>query len=136
MPGQDAQSFALTTVFNPRNNPQLAAFMSVGSTPGKDYGQIQILQMPRNAQPAGPGQVQNSFETDAKVKNDLFALRQGGTKTVAKQPADDPVRRRPAVRRADVQASGGKEQQPYPILGKILVRYGRASRPPTPSTRR
>src|SRR5690606_23674520 len=48
MPGQDSESFSLTTVFNPRNNPQLAAFMAVGSTPGKDYGQIQILQMPRN----------------------------------------------------------------------------------------
>ncbi|WP_309237475.1 UPF0182 family protein [Actinomadura sp. BRA 177] len=125
MPGQDAQSFALTTVFNPRNNPQLAAFMSVGSTPGKDYGQIQILQMPRNAQPAGPGQVQNSFETDAKVKNDLFALRQGGTKTVAGNLLTIPFGGDLLyVEPMYTKASGGKEQQPYPILGKILVRYG------------
>lgn len=82
MPGQATESFSLTTAFNPRGNPQLAAFMAVGSTPGRDYGQIQILEMPRDGQPAGPGQVQNSFETDTQVKGDLFALRQGGTKTV------------------------------------------------------
>src|SRR5690606_41400364 len=82
MPGQDSESFSLTTVFNPRNNPQLAAFMAVGSTPGKDYGQIQILQMPRNAQPAGPGQVQTSSETDTTVQADLFARRHSATQTV------------------------------------------------------
>ncbi|TDD32870.1 UPF0182 family protein [Actinomadura sp. KC06] len=125
MPGQDAKSFSLTTVFNPRGNPQLAAFMAVGSTPGRDYGQIQILQMPRNAQPAGPGQVQNSFETDTQVKADLFALRQGGTKTVAGNLLTIPFGGGLLyVEPMYTKAAGGKESQPYPILGKILVRYG------------
>lgn len=125
MPGQDSESFALTTVFNPRNNPQLAAFMAVGSTPGKDYGQIQILQMPRNAQPAGPGQVQNSFETDTKVKADLFALRQGGTKTVPGNLLTIPFGGSLLyVEPMYTMAAGGAENEPYPILGKILVRFG------------
>ncbi len=125
MPGQDTESFSLTTVFNPRNNPQLAAFMAVGSTPGRDYGQIQILQMPRNAQPPGPGQVQNSFETDSKVKSDLFALRQGGTKTVAGNLLTIPFGGDLLyVEPMYTKAAGGAEQQPYPIMGKILVRYG------------
>lgn len=125
MPGQASESFSLTTVFNPRGNAQLAAFMSVGSTPGRDYGQIEILQMPRNAQPTGPGQVQNSFETDAKVKNDLFALRQGGTKTVPGNLLTIPFGGSLLyVEPMYTKAAGGKEQQPYPILGKILVRFG------------
>ncbi|WP_021593929.1 UPF0182 family protein [Actinomadura welshii] len=125
MPGQDAAAFSLTTVFNPRGNPQLAAFMAVGSTPGSDYGQIEILQMPRNAQPAGPGQVQNSFETDSKVKNDLFYLRQGGTKTVPGNLLTIPFGGSLLyVEPMYTKAAGGSEQQPYPILGKILVRYG------------
>ncbi|TYB46765.1 UPF0182 family protein [Actinomadura chibensis] len=125
MPGRAAESFSLTTVFNPRGNAQLAAFMAVGSTPGQDYGQIEILQMPRNAQPAGPGQVQNSFETDAKVKNDLFALRQGGTKTVPGNLLTIPFGGSLLyVEPMYTKAAGGKEQQPYPILGKILVRFG------------
>ncbi|MFI0411173.1 UPF0182 family protein [Actinomadura sp. 3N508] len=130
MPGQDTSSFSLTTVFTPggnttRGNPQLAAFMAVGSTPGRDYGQIQILQMPRNAQPAGPGQVQNSFETDEKVKAALFALRQGGTKTVPGNLLTIPFGGSLLyVEPMYTKAAGGKENQPYPILGKILVRYG------------
>ncbi|RFS84946.1 UPF0182 family protein [Actinomadura spongiicola] len=128
MPGQDSESFLLTTVFNPRGNAQLAAFMAVGSTPGRDYGQIQILQMPRDAQPAGPGQVQNSFETDDQVKGDLFALRQGGTKTVAGNLLTIPFGGSLLyVEPMYKKAAGGKEQQPYPILGKILVQYGNSS---------
>ncbi|TDB79632.1 UPF0182 family protein [Actinomadura sp. KC216] len=129
MPGQNTASFSLTTVFTPGGNtggnPQLAAFMAVGSTPGRDYGQIQILQMPRNAQPAGPGQVQNSFETDEKVKAALFALRQGGTKTVPGNLLTIPFGGGLLyVEPMYTKAAGGKENQPYPILGKILVRYG------------
>lgn len=125
MPGQGSESFALTTVFNPRNNPQLAAFMAVGSTPGADYGKIQILQMPRNAQPQGPGQVQNSFETDAKVKGDLNALRLGGTKTVPGNLLTIPFAGSLLyVEPMYTKAAGGAEQQPYPLLGKVLVRFG------------
>ncbi|WP_242608730.1 UPF0182 family membrane protein [Actinomadura formosensis] len=127
MPGQDASSFSLTTVFNPRGNPQLAAFMAVGSTPGRDYGQIQILQMPRNAQPAGPGQVQNSFETDSQVKSDINALRLGGTKTVPGNLLTIPFGGSLLyVEPMYTKAAGGKEQQPYPILGKVLVQYGKS----------
>ncbi|GAA2122000.1 UPF0182 family membrane protein [Actinomadura napierensis] len=125
-PFDGSTAFSLTTVFNPRDNPQLAAFMAVDSDPSsKYYGQIRILQMPRNAQPPGPGQVQNSFETDSQVKNDLFALRQGGTKTVAGNLLTIPFGGSLLyVEPMYTKASGGKEQQPYPLLGKVLVRYG------------
>ncbi|MEU9024037.1 UPF0182 family protein [Actinomadura sp. NPDC048394] len=125
-PFDGAAAFSLTTVFNPRDNPQLAAFMAVDSDPAsKYYGQIRILQMPRDAQPPGPGQVQNSFETDSQVKGDLFALRQGGTKTVAGNLLTIPFGGSLLyVEPMYTKASGGKEQQPYPLLGKVLVRYG------------
>ncbi|MFI0357862.1 UPF0182 family protein [Actinomadura sp. 9N407] len=125
MPGKDAASFSLTTVYNPRGNPNLAAFMAIGSTPGRDYGQIQILQLPRNATAQGPGQVQNSFETDPKVKNELFALRQGGTRTVPGNmltiPFGDGIL---YVEPMYAMAAGTAEQQPYPLLGRVLVRFG------------
>ncbi|GAA4240694.1 UPF0182 family protein [Actinomadura meridiana] len=125
MPGQSTQSFSLTTVFNPRDNSQLAAFMAVGSTPGQDYGQIQILQMPRDAQPAGPGQVQNLFETDPQVKRDINDLRIGGTKTLPGNLLTIPFGGSLLyVEPMYTKAAGGKEQQPYPVLGKILVQYG------------
>ncbi|MFA1544860.1 UPF0182 family membrane protein [Actinomadura chokoriensis] len=125
MPGQETPSFSLTTVFNPLGNGQLSAFMAIGSTPGRDYGQIQILQMPRNAQPAGPGLVQNSFETDPQVKNDVFALRSNGTKTVPGNLLTIPFAGSLLyVEPMYTKAAGGKEIQRYPTLGKILVRYG------------
>ncbi|MGI5322787.1 UPF0182 family membrane protein [Actinomadura nitritigenes] len=125
-PFDGSPAFSLTTVFNPRDNPQLASFMAVDSDPSSPYyGQIRILQMPRDAQPPGPGQVQNSFETDSQVKGDLFALRQGGTKTVAGNLLTIPFGGSLLyVEPMYTKASGGKEQQPYPLLGKVLVRYG------------
>ncbi|WP_341770627.1 UPF0182 family protein [Actinomadura rubrisoli] len=124
-PGAPATNFSLTTVFNPRGNGQLAAFMSVSCTPGPGYGKIEILQMPRNAQPAGPGQVQSSFETDSQVKNDLFALRQGGTKTVPGNLLTIPFAGGLLyVEPMYAKTAGGSEQQPYPFLGKVLVQFG------------
>ncbi|MFF5263242.1 UPF0182 family protein [Actinomadura viridis] len=125
MPGGDAADFSLTTVFNPRENPNLAAFMSIGSTPGRNYGQIQILQLPRNSPAQGPGQVQNSFETDPKVKGDLFTLRQGGTRTVPGNMLTIPFGNGVLyVEPMYAMAAGTTEQQPYPLLGKVLVRFG------------
>ncbi|MEW2358345.1 UPF0182 family protein [Spirillospora sp. NPDC029432] len=125
MPGSQAEGFALTTVYNPRENPNLAAFMAIGSTPGKDYGQIQILQLPRNSTAQGPGQVQNSFETDPKVKGELFALRQGGTRTVPGNMLTLPFANGILyVEPMYTMAAGTAEQQPYPLLAKVLVRFG------------
>ncbi|XVQ12855.1 UPF0182 family protein [Spirillospora sp. CA-255316] len=125
MPGTDGPDFSLTTVFNPRENPNLAAFMSIGSTPGRNYGQIEVLQLPRNSPAQGPGQVQNSFETDPKVKNELFALRQGGTRTVPGNMLTIPFGNGVLyVEPMYAMAAGTAEQQPYPLLGKVLVRFG------------
>ncbi len=125
MPGWSERSFALTTVFNPRGNPNLAAFMAVNSTPGPDYGKIQVLQTPRNAQPQGPGQVQNSFETDSRVKEELNKLRLGNTQTVAGNLLTIPFAGGLLyVEPMYAKAGGGAEQQPFPILGRVLVRFG------------
>ncbi|MFI6517455.1 UPF0182 family protein [Spirillospora sp. NPDC050679] len=125
MPGTQSTDFALTTVFNPRGNPNLAAFMAVGSTPGSNYGKIQVLQLPRNSPAEGPGQVQNAFETDANVKKELNNLRLGNTQTVPGNlltlPFADGLL---YVEPMYAKAGGGTEQQPYPRLGMVLVRFG------------
>ncbi|WP_019634653.1 UPF0182 family protein [Actinomadura atramentaria] len=124
MPGTTSKSFALTTVFNPRNSPNLAAFMAVGSDPG-DYGKIRVLQLPRTPPTQGPGQVQNSFETDSQVKQALNALRLGNTQTVAGNLLTIPFAGGLLyVEPMYAKAAGGTEQQPYPILGQVLVRFG------------
>lgn len=131
MPGETTPQFSLTTVYNPRDRPNLAAFMAVDATPGPSYGKIRILEMPRSSSaqgqqgPQGPGQVQNSFEADGTVKDALFKLRQGGTKTVLGNlltlPFADGLL---YVEPVYAQAAGGTEQEPYPILQQVLVMYG------------
>ncbi|MFD0901167.1 UPF0182 family membrane protein [Actinomadura sediminis] len=123
MPGQAEESFSLTTVFNPRNNQQLAAFMAVGSTPGRDYGQISILQMPRNAQPPGLSQVQNEFETDPRVKEDLNSLRLGQTDTIGGNLLTLPFSGG-LLYVEPMYAIQESAKQPYPVLGAVLARYG------------
>ncbi|WP_018658131.1 UPF0182 family protein [Actinomadura flavalba] len=125
MPGSTTKDFSLTTVFNPRNSPNLAAFMAVNSAPGPNHGKIQVLQLPRTPPTQGPGQVQNSFETNAQVKESLFRLRQGNTQTVAGNLLTIPFAGGLLyVEPMYAKAAGGAEQQPYPILGQVLVRFG------------
>ncbi|MBX6767405.1 MAG: UPF0182 family protein, partial [Actinomadura rubrobrunea] len=125
MPGGAPEEFSLTTVFNPRRNPNLAAFMSVNSEPGPNYGKITILQTPRTPPTQGPGQVQNSFETDQQVKETLNRLRLGNTRTIAGNLLTIPFAGGLLyVEPMYAMAAGGEEQQPYPLLGQVLVRFG------------
>jgi uncharacterized membrane protein (UPF0182 family) len=125
MPGGGTEEFALTTVFNPRGTPNLAAFMSVNSEPGADYGKITILQTPRTPPSQGPGQVQNSFETDQQVKQILTQLRLANTRTIAGNLLTIPFAGGMLyVEPMYAMAAGGEEQQPYPLLQLVLVRYG------------
>ena len=75
MPGQDKPAFSLTTTFEPNQRLQLAAFMAVNAEPGKDYGKIRVLQLPRNTTVAGPRQAQNEINTNPAVSRKLLEFR-------------------------------------------------------------
>ena len=79
MPGQTAPRFSLTTTYSPINRPTLAAFMAVDSDPGENYGKFRVLQLPKNTTIPGPVQVQNSFDSNAAIANEINILRQGGS---------------------------------------------------------
>jgi len=86
----------LTTTFAPVNRETLAAFMAVNATPGPDYGQIRVLQLPRNTTIPGPGQVQNNFEAQPSVAETLSLLRRGpGEAGMAAERCDPAHRARP-----------------------------------------
>ncbi|GAA2094665.1 UPF0182 family protein [Actinomadura alba] len=125
MPGDQSPKFSLTTAYSPRGRPNLAAFMSVDATPGSTYGQMRVLELPRNSPIQGPGQVQNTFEADANVKEVLNRLRLGGTQTVLGNLLTLPFGGGLLyVEPVYAQAAGGTEQEPYPILRQVLVMYG------------
>src|ERR671915_492242 len=125
MPGDQNPQFSLTSTFTPRGRPNLAGFMSIDATPGSSYGRMRVLELPRNTGVSGPGQVQNTFESDQKVKQVLTELRIGGTRTVLGNLLTLPFGGGFLyVEPVYAQAAGSSEQEPYPILRQVLVQYG------------
>ncbi|HEY7486339.1 MAG TPA: UPF0182 family protein [Streptosporangiaceae bacterium] len=125
MPGDQNPEFSLTSTFTPRGRPNLSGFVAVDATPGSTYGRIRVLELPRNTGVFGPGQVQNTFESDQNVKKVLTDLRLGGTKTVLGNLLTLPFGGGFLyVEPVYAQAAGSSEQEPYPILRQVLVQYG------------
>lgn len=122
MPGTKQPSFSLTTAFSPSKRQTLAAFMSANSDPGDDYGTIRVLQLPRNTTIPGPVQVQNNFESDPTVAEQLTLLRRGGSDVVLGNLLSLPVAGGMLyVEPVYVRAAG---EQGYPQLRKVLAGYG------------
>lgn len=133
MPGQDAPSFSLTSSFIPRATEEnvrnvLTGFVAVdadaGSTPGEigeGYGQIRLLQLPRNATVNGPGQVQNDFNADPVASNVLNTLR------LNQEVRNGNLLTLPIgggllyVQPVYVQSEG---ETSYPLLQRVLVSFG------------
>ncbi len=71
MPGQNDPTFSLTTTFMPVGDREvLSGFLAVdadaGRTAGKraqDYGKLRLLELPRDSNVKGPGQVQNDINS-------------------------------------------------------------------------
>ena len=122
MPGTPAPNFSLTTAFSPSRRQTLAAFMAVNSDPGEDYGKIRVLQLPRNTTIPGPTQVQNNFESDPVVAQQLSLLRRGGSDVVLGNLLSLPIAGGMLyVEPVYVQSA---TEQGFPLLRKVLVGYG------------
>lgn len=122
MPGSAQPAFSLTTAYSPSRRQTLAAFMAVNSDPGENYGRIQVLQLPRNTTIPGPTQVQNNFESDPAVAQQLSLLRRGGSEVVLGNLLSLPIAGGMLyVEPVYVQATG---EQGFPLLRKVLVGYG------------
>ncbi len=121
MPGTAEPAFSLTTTFAPQRRPTLAAFMSVNSAPGPDYGTIRVLQLPSNTTIPGPTQVQNNFEADPTIASQLSLLRRGGSEVDLGNLLSLPFNGgllyvEPVYLRA--------AQDGFPLLRKVLAGYG------------
>ena len=122
MPGTTSPSFSLTTAFSPSRRQTLAAFMAVNSKPGDDYGNIRVLQLPRNTTIPGPTQVQNNFESDPVIAQQLNLLRRGGSDVVLGNLLSLPVADGMLyIEPVYVRAAG---QEGFPLLQKVLAGYG------------
>nr|WP_269326835.1 UPF0182 family protein [Kineosporia mesophila] len=132
MPGTDTTNFSLTSTFIPagRTRSVLTGFLAVdadaGSDPGKprsDYGQMRLLQLPKDTVISGPGQVQNSFNSDPDVSYLLNQLQRGNDSSVQRGnlltlPLAGGLL---YVQPVYVRGSGNTS---YPLLQKVLVSFG------------
>jgi uncharacterized membrane protein (UPF0182 family) len=125
MPGTTEPRFSLTTTFAPQRRQTLAAFMAVDSAPGPTYGTIRVLQLPRNTTVPGPTQVQNNFESEPEIAEQLTLLRRGGADVEFGNLLSLPVSGGVLyVEPVYVRATQG---QGFPLLRRVLAGYGNVS---------
>ncbi|MEV2274081.1 UPF0182 family protein [Nocardiopsis sp. NPDC049922] len=124
-PGGDTASFSLTTTFVPRGRENLAAFMAVNSdAESENYGQLQLLELPRSTVNFGPGQVQNAFDSDAAVREVLLPLEQSNAQVTRGNLLTLPFAGGLLyVEPLYVQAGGGGAAS-FPLLQQVMVGFG------------
>jgi uncharacterized membrane protein (UPF0182 family) len=118
---QQAQ-FQLTTPMKVNNRTYMAAYMSVDSDPGPDYGKFTVLTLPSEVVIQGPEQVFNTFNSDPVISPTLTLLSGGGSQIIHGNLLTLPVGDSflyvaPLyVRQAGTSA--------YPVLRRVMVSYG------------
>ncbi|WP_315913336.1 UPF0182 family protein [Arthrobacter sp. lap29] len=135
MPGQDKTAFSLTTDFIPQEVKNtdsrniLYGFMAANGDAGNvkgvkspDYGKLQLLQLPDATQVPGPGQVQNTFQSDPTVSEQLNVLKLGQSDVINGNLLTLPMGGGMLyVQPVYVQSTGSTS---YPTLQRVLVAFG------------
>lgn len=132
MPSQDEPSFSLTSTFVPGGQTDrqvLTGFLAVDAEPGnadgerrEGYGQLRLLELPRNSTVPGPGQVQNAFRSDPDVSESLNVLQLGNSTVVSGNLLTLPIGGGLLyVQPVYVQSSTGTQ---FPLLQRVLVAFG------------
>lgn len=132
MPDQTSPAFSLMSTFIPGGNSDrqiltgfLAADADAGNTAGKPadgYGQLRLLELPKDSTVSAPGQVQNRFDSDPKISEQLNILSRGNSTVLNGNLLTLPVGGGLLyVQPVYVQSTGGTK---IPLLRKVLVAFG------------
>ncbi|MDQ0277175.1 uncharacterized membrane protein (UPF0182 family) [Arthrobacter silviterrae] len=135
MPGQQKTAFSLTTDFIPQvvsgteSRNILYGFMAANGDAGNvkgvkspDYGKLQLLELPPDTQVPGPGQVQNTFQSDPTVSEQLNLLKLGQSDIKNGNLLTLPMGGGLLyVQPVYVQSTGSTS---YPTLQRVLVAFG------------
>jgi hypothetical protein len=78
LPGDEEEGFHLTTVFVPKDRPNLTALLVARSDPER-YGELLLLDIPVESQVPGPRQVEALVDQDPDISQQLSLWRQGGS---------------------------------------------------------
>ncbi|MEO6701874.1 MAG: UPF0182 family protein [Jatrophihabitantaceae bacterium] len=118
----NGQQFQLTTPMKVNNSTNLAAYITVDSDPGPNYGKMTVLKVPNSTVIQGPEQIANTFNSNATISQNLTLLDSGGSQVLHGNLLTLPIGNSFLyVEPLYVQASGSNG---YPILQRVLVAYG------------
>jgi uncharacterized protein len=116
-----ASEFQLTSPMKVNNRDNLAAYITVDSDPGPDYGKMTVFKLPTNSTIQGPTQVFNRFSSEPAISRDISLLNQGGSQVLHGNLLTLPVGNTFLyVEPLYVARAGGG----FPLLQAILVAYG------------
>ena len=127
VPGTDTPAFTLYSTFIPNASGDssrnvLTGYLAVNADAGPDYGKLTLLTLPKQDTVPGPGQVQNNFDTDTEVANQLALLQRGETEVLRGNLLTLPVGGGLLyVQPVYVQSTSDTS---YPLLRKVLVAFG------------
>ncbi|MFJ4044782.1 UPF0182 family protein [Microbacterium sp. NPDC089987] len=134
MPGQDEPRFSMFSTFIPaaqqgESREVLMGYLAVDSDAGskkgekaEGYGKLRLLEIDTNTTVPGPGQVQNTFDSDTEIANKLNVLTLGKSDVKYGNLLTLPVGGGLLyVQPVFVQSSEGTK---LPNLRKVLVAFG------------
>ncbi|MEX5716857.1 UPF0182 family membrane protein [Geodermatophilus maliterrae] len=121
-PDEAEPTFQLTSALNAFRRQNLSAFISASSDP-ESYGEIQVLRLPGNTPFRGPQQVQQSFNTDDEVAQDLTLFNSRNSQAVFGNLLTLPIGGNGLLYVQPLYVEGTGENS-FPLLRKVLVNYG------------
>ena len=114
--------FQLTTPMKVNNSTNLAAYISVDSDPGPNYGKMTVLKVPTGTVIQGPEQIAATFNSNAIISPNLSLLDQGGSSVIHGNLLTLPIGNSFLfVEPLYVKAS---QSGAFPTLQRVLVAYG------------
>jgi uncharacterized membrane protein (UPF0182 family) len=103
------------------NRDNLAAYITVDSDAGPDYGKMTVFKLPTDSTIQGPTQVFNRFSSEPAISRDISLLNQGGSQVLHGNLLTLPIGNTFLyVEPLYVARAGGG----FPLLQAILVAYG------------
>lgn len=78
LPGDTTDQFVVTRPFTPRSRDNMISFFTANSGPGDTYGELKVLQFPKQRVILGPIQINNLINQDPAISQELTLLSQAG----------------------------------------------------------
>jgi uncharacterized membrane protein (UPF0182 family) len=119
--GTGNTQYQLTSPMKVNNRPNMAAYISVDSEAGPNYGKFTVLRLPTSSVIQGPEQIFTRFNSEPTISKDLTLLNSGGSKIIHGNLLSLPIGNTFLyVEPLYVQGSGTNT---FPLLQRVLVAY-------------